>query len=58
LIEDFARAFGLDPDFVYEQKSFDTVILFAEKWKEQAEFNDRYATIERMMEESANNMKK
>lgn len=52
LIEAFAERFGLDPDYVYENKSFDTVILFNQKWKDQAEYQERYHEIEKMMSES------
>lgn len=53
LIDDFASHFSLDPDFVFSQKSFDTVINFAYKWKETGEFNERYRKIEKMMNDSA-----
>lgn len=52
LIEAFAERFGLDPDYVYENKSFDTVILFNEKWKDQAEYQERYHAVERMMSDT------
>ncbi len=52
LIEAFAERFGLHPDDVYTDTSFDTIILFNEKWKNQAEYQERYQNIERMMTES------
>lgn len=47
MIGNFAKAFGLDPDLVYH-KSFDTVTNFLVAWKEEAEFSERYAEIERL----------
>ena len=52
LIEAFAERFSLHPDDVYTDTSFDTIILFNEKWKNQAEYQERYQNIERMMNES------
>lgn len=51
-IEDYAVKFSLDPDWVYENKSFDTIMLFAIKWKEVDEYQERFQAIERMMTES------
>jgi len=45
LIGDFAERFGLDPDWVFENKSFDTVIAFAVESKERAEYRERYNFI-------------
>jgi quinol monooxygenase YgiN len=52
LIEAFAERFGQHPDSVYTDTSFDTIIYFSEKWKNQAEYQERYQNIERMMTES------
>lgn len=52
LIENYAAKFGLDPDEVYCKTSFDTIILFNEKWKDYAEYYDRYNDIEKLMTES------
>lgn len=53
LINSYSQAFGLNPDFVYTDVSFDTVINFSWLWKEQAEYNERYQEIKTMMAESA-----
>lgn len=45
LIDEYASRFGLDPDWVYDHTSFGTIINFAEKWKEQAEFRERFNFI-------------
>jgi hypothetical protein len=50
-IEEFAKEFGLDPDYVYNEKDFDTVMMFSIKWKQLSEFNERYAEIDRMLSE-------
>lgn len=42
MIDEFAEHFGLDPDFVFSKKSFATVTNFLIKWKEQAEYNERF----------------
>lgn len=49
IIERFAVTFGLDPDFVYEQKDFDTVMIFTVKWKEQDEYHERYRQIDKSL---------
>jgi hypothetical protein len=49
LIEAFAERFARHPDEVYDNTSFDTIILFNEKWKDQAEYQERYNAIEKMM---------
>jgi hypothetical protein len=51
-IEDYCERFHLDPDFVYLNKSFDDVMVWAYKWKEQREFEERCQNVERMMENS------
>ena len=45
LIGNFAAKFGLDPDWVYYNTSFGTIINFAEMWKEESEFEERYQFI-------------
>lgn len=49
LIEGYAKNFGLDPDVVYEQVSFDTLIMFSVKWKRESEYQERKEILERMM---------
>jgi len=50
MIEQYAAAFGLDPDFVW-QKETDDVIEFIHMWKERSEYNDRFRQIDRAMNE-------
>lgn len=45
LVGDFAERFGLDPDWVFENKSFETVIAFAVEAKERGEYRERYNYI-------------
>lgn len=52
MIGTFAEKFSLDPDFVYSEKDFDTIINFAVMWKEQAEYEERYHAIEKRMSET------
>lgn len=54
LIGEFAERFAMDPDIVYTDKSFDTVINFSRMWKEQSDYQMRYVNIDRMMNESTN----
>lgn len=54
LIEGYARTFGLDPDWTYDNVSFDTLMLFHVKWKRERENEERKEVIERMMNESKN----
>lgn len=49
MIGDFAERFGLDPDFVFANKSFDTIANFAISQKEKGEFEERYFEAERLM---------
>jgi len=42
LIGRYAERFGLDPDHVYHNTSFDTLIEFTVMWKESDEFQERY----------------
>lgn len=44
-IDRYASHFHLDPDKVFTDTSFDTLFYFLEKWKTEAEFNDRYSYI-------------
>lgn len=48
LLDRFAKAYGLDPDFVY-QKEFDTVFLFLGLWKREGEYADRYRAMEKTL---------
>jgi hypothetical protein len=52
LLETYAERFGLDPDYVYNNVSFDTVIMFHVKWKRERDFEERKNELERMMNES------
>jgi hypothetical protein len=45
LIEKFATKFSQDPDRVYDETSFGTIINFHILWKEQEEYNERYQSI-------------
>ena len=46
MIEQYAAAFGLDPDMVW-QKETDDVVWFIKMWKERDEYNRRFRSIER-----------
>lgn len=50
MIEQYATAFGLDPDFVW-QKETDDIVIFLRMWKERSEYNDRFRAIDRAMNE-------
>lgn len=41
----FAERFACDPDWVFENKSFDTVTAFAIEAKERGEYRERYNYI-------------
>lgn len=45
LIDRYAQKFGLNPDWVYENTSFGTIINFAIMWKEQDEYHERFTYI-------------
>lgn len=45
LVGDFSERFGLDPDWVFENKSFETVMAFAVEAKERGEYRERYNYI-------------
>lgn len=49
LIEGYAKAFGLDPDYVEGSVSFDTIMMFHIKWKQEAEHKERCDDVEVMM---------
>lgn len=49
LVGDFAERFGLDPDFVFSNTSFGTIINFAIAQKEKGEFEERYFQAEQLM---------
>lgn len=53
MIDRYAQTFARDPDDVYQNADFDTVISFAWLWKEQQEYQSRYRSIEDMMKKSA-----
>jgi hypothetical protein len=48
MIEQYATAFGLDPDFVW-QKETDDIVIFLHMWKERVEYNERFRQIDRAM---------
>lgn len=45
IIGKYAEHFGLDPDYVFNNTSFDTVMYFMEMWKESDEYNERFNYI-------------
>lgn len=47
LIGTYAERFGLDPDHVFVNTSFDTLMHFLWKWKEESEYEERYQYIYR-----------
>lgn len=44
-IDQYAARFGQDPDWVYDNISFGTIVNFAVKWKLQAEYQERFQFI-------------
>lgn len=48
ILDRYAKAYSLDPDFVY-QKEFDTVFLFIGLWKREGEYADRYRAMEKTL---------
>lgn len=42
LIGNYAERFGLDPDYVFANTRFDTLIAFTVMWKEEDEYRERY----------------
>lgn len=50
MIEQYAKHFGLDPDFIW-QKETDDVIVFIHLWKERNEYIDRYRVIDKALNE-------
>lgn len=45
IIGAYASAFGLDPDYVYDNTGFGTIANFHVMWKEQQEYSERYSHI-------------
>ena len=45
LIDQYASRFGQDPDYVYDNTSFGTIVNFMMKWKEQGEYQERFNFI-------------
>jgi hypothetical protein len=45
VIGDFAERFGLDPDAVFNDSSFATVMKFMVMWKESGEYHERFQDI-------------
>lgn len=50
MIEQYAQAFGLDPDFVW-QKETDDIFIFLHLWKERSEYSERFRAIDKTMNE-------
>jgi hypothetical protein len=42
LIGKYAERFGLDPNYVYHNTSFNTVMNFLTMWKETEEYHERF----------------
>lgn len=51
IIKKYSILFGLDPDYVFENTSMDTVIGMLEEQKEEDEFNDRFTHFYKRMSE-------
>lgn len=51
-MENYAVRFSQDPNWVYLNVDFDTIMLFAEKWLRTAEYDERFNEIESMMRNS------
>lgn len=45
LIDQYAQKFSQDPDHVYDHVSFGTIMNFAIKWKEEAEYRERFEFV-------------
>ena len=45
LIDQYASKFGQDPNWVYDNIDFGTIINFAVKWHLQGEFQERFNFI-------------
>jgi hypothetical protein len=45
LIGRYAASFGMDPDAVFTDVSFHTIINFIHMWKEQDEYQERFRYI-------------
>ncbi len=45
LIDQYATRYGLDPDWVFYNSQFDSVIAFLVKWKEEFEYRERFQAI-------------
>lgn len=54
MIGSFAERFGLDPDLVYQKSSFETVTNFLLSWRSKLEFDDRFAEVQRLLNEMNN----
>ena len=53
LVGDFAERFGLDPDWVFDNKSFSTVLAFAVESKERSEYRERFNYIWKQINDSS-----
>ena len=45
LIDQYATRFALDPDWVFDNTRFDTLMEFCIKWKKEAEYRERFEDI-------------
>lgn len=45
LIEKYASKFSMDPDYVYDNTSFGTLMNFHILWKESEEYAERFNSI-------------
>jgi len=45
LIDQYATRYGLDPDWVFYNSQFDTVMGLLVKWKEESEYRERFQSI-------------
>lgn len=49
LVENYARAFGIDPDVVMDSKEFNNIVVFTEKWNREARYQERYREAEKLL---------
>lgn len=54
LIGRYAERFGLDPDHVYHNTSFDTIMAFTVMWKEVDEYHERYTEYWKLLNGNKN----
>lgn len=51
IVKKYSILFGLDPDYVFDVVSMDTVLGMLEEQKEEDEFNDRFTHFYKRMSE-------